>query len=101
MSSDDDEHGELQKEFDTLMEENRKLKQQTQKVSCQSLLELFFFRLSIKWNFASNLYILNVPMSLPTIHREWLFGIYDRYFIIAQKNRNDDVKSQNDVKYLA
>ena len=30
--SDDDEHGELQKEYDTLMEENKKLKQQTQKV---------------------------------------------------------------------
>jgi transcriptional regulator with XRE-family HTH domain len=29
--SDDDDHGELQKEFETLMEENRKLKQQTQK----------------------------------------------------------------------
>ena len=32
MSSDDEDYGELQKEFVTLMEENRKLKQQTQKV---------------------------------------------------------------------
>ena len=32
MSSDDDEHGDLQKEYETLMEENQKLKNQTQKV---------------------------------------------------------------------
>ncbi|XP_063676303.1 POU domain, class 2, transcription factor 2-like isoform X2 [Bolinopsis microptera] len=31
MSSDDDEHGDLQKEYETLMEENQKLKNQTQK----------------------------------------------------------------------